>query len=178
VTSNVTLYAKWTPLYALRDIGPAGGLIFYVKEGGYSEGWMYLEAALSDQHYMGDYTVEWGCRGTLIPGADGILVGTGKQNTIDIEAGCTTAGTAADICANLILGGESDWFLPSRYELDLMYINLHTAAGGAVGYFADYPYWSSSELDDDLAWFQYFHDGDQGYRLKDNDFRVRAVRAF
>jgi hypothetical protein len=31
--------------YALRDTGPAGGLIFYVKEGGYSDGWMYLEAA-------------------------------------------------------------------------------------------------------------------------------------
>jgi len=47
--SDVTLFAKWTPLYALRDTGPAGGWIFYVKEGGYSDGWMYLEAASSDQ---------------------------------------------------------------------------------------------------------------------------------
>ena len=41
--SNVTLYAQWTP-YVLRDIGPAGGYIFYDK-GYYSSGWRYFEAA-------------------------------------------------------------------------------------------------------------------------------------
>jgi len=108
VTSNVTLFAKWTPDYALRDTGPAGGLIFYDK-GSYSGGWRYLEAAPSDQHYMGDYTVGWGCYGTLITGADGIAVGTGEQNTIDIENGCATAGTAADICANLGFADYTYW---------------------------------------------------------------------
>jgi hypothetical protein len=53
-------------------------------------------------------TAQWGCFGTAISGADGTALGTGKQNTIDIEAGCSTAGTAADICANLILGGYDD----------------------------------------------------------------------
>ncbi|MEW5816632.1 MAG: InlB B-repeat-containing protein, partial [Spirochaetota bacterium] len=43
--ANVTLYAKWTTTYALRDTGPAGGLIFYDK-GSYSgsPSWRYLEA--------------------------------------------------------------------------------------------------------------------------------------
>ncbi len=171
VTTNVTLYAQWTPLYALRDTGPAGGLIFYVKEGGYSDGWMYLEAAPSDQ----STGAEWGCYGTLIPGADGTAVGTGKQNTIDIEAGCATAGTAADICANLSLGGYSDWFLPSKDELNLMYVNLKDSG---VGGFADYGYWSSSEDDADLAWEQYFLSGPQSSFSKSNYDRVRAVRAF
>ncbi|MCJ7656815.1 MAG: InlB B-repeat-containing protein, partial [Candidatus Atribacteria bacterium] len=116
--SNVMLYAQWTP-YVLRDIGPAGGYIFYDK-GYYSYGWRYLEAAPSDQ----SASTEWGCYGVLIPGADGTAVGTGVQNTIDIEAGCATVGTAADICANLGLSGYSDWFLPSKDELNLMYTNL------------------------------------------------------
>jgi uncharacterized repeat protein (TIGR02543 family) len=192
--SNVILYAQWTP-YVLRDIGPAGGYIFYDK-GSYSkagftivkaagngtvpitptyDGWRYLEAAPSDQHYMGDYTVGWGCDGTLIPGADGTAVGAGEQNTIDIEAGCTTPGTAADICANLSLGGYSDWFLPSRDELNLVYENLK--AQGVDG-FADNYYWSSSEYVATHAWYQLFGNGDQGNFYKESTYRVRAVRAF
>lgn len=168
VTSDVPLYAKWTPLYALRDTGPAGGLIFYVKEGGYSDGWMYLEAAPSDQ----GTAVFWGCSGTAIGTKTG--VGEGEQNTIDIENGCITPGTAADICANLILG---DWFLPSKAELDLMYDNLHNI-DTPVGGFADSYYWSSSEYDAGYAWSQFFYNGAQYSINKDNYRRVRAVRAF
>jgi len=169
--SDVTLFAKWTPLYALRDTGPAGGLIFYVKEGGYSGGWMYLEAAPSDQ----SASAEWGCYETSISGADGTAVGTGEQNTIDIEAGCVAAGTAADICANLSLGGYDDWFLPSKDELNQMYVNLHLQG---VGGFAIGAYWSSSEYSASSAWFQSFNAGDQFNGSKDTPIHVRAVRAF
>ena len=167
--SPVTLYAQWAH-YVLRDTGPAGGYIFYCK-GGYSHGWRYLEAAPSDQSAI----APWGCYGTLIPGADGTAVGTGEQNTIDIEAGCTTPGTAADICANLDLGGYSDWFLPSKDELNLMYENLKVFG---VGGFAVYYYWSSSEYLASIAWLQYFGNGHQYYNAKDDTYRVRAVRAF
>jgi hypothetical protein len=102
-------------------------------------------------------------------------VGTGEQNTIDIETGCTIPGTAADICANLNLGGYTDWFLPSKDELYLMYANLKVFG---VGGFADYGYWSSSEFDGDDAWVQYFFNGAQLYDSKDYMYRVRAVRAF
>jgi len=59
--SHVTLYAQWFA-YDLRDIGPAGGYIFYVKSG-YSNGWRYLEAASSDQStgikwHNGSYVVQ------------------------------------------------------------------------------------------------------------------------
>ena len=172
VTANVTLYAKWTPLYALRDTGPAGGWIFYVKEGGYSDGWMYLEAAPSDQ----TTGAPWGCKGTKVF-ADGTAVGTGKQNTIDIETGCITLNTAADICTNLWYGlTYSDWFLPSKDELNLMYENLKVHEVG--GFFDDY-YWSSSEdWTGDAAWDQSFGSGHQIYAFKDYTLRVRAVRAF
>jgi len=168
-TSNVTLYAQWTP-YALRDTGPAGGYIFYDK-GIYSSGWRYLAAAPSDQ----STSPTWGCYGTSISGADGTAVGTGEQNTIDIEAGCATAGTAADICANLSLGGYDDWFLPSKDELNLMYNNLKVFG---VGGFFDYIYWGSSEYLAISAWSQYFLNGSQGSSSKISTYQVRAIRAF
>ena len=174
--SNVTLYAQWAP-YVLRDTGPAGGYIFYDK-GSYSNGWRYLEAAPSDQDYLGDYTVEWGCCGAFILGADGLAVGTGEQNTIEIEAGCATVGTAADICANLSLGGYDDWFLPSKDELNLMYLNLKVHEVGGFGSAINASYWSSYEYDAFHAWFQGFYVGNQGFSAKDGVVRVRAVRAF
>ena len=187
--SSVILYAQWTP-YVLRGIGPAGGYIFYDKGNYYKadfrivkaapdpvpitptySDWRYLEAAPSDQ----STSAEWGCYEVSISGADGTAVGTGEQNTIDIETGCTISGTAADICANLSLGGYSDWFLPSKDELNLMYVNLKLYA---LGGFADGYYWSSSEFDAYYAWFQFFYSGFQLYSSKFNTFRVRAVRAF
>ena len=177
-TADVILYAKWTPpaTYSLRDIGPAGGFVFYDK-GSYSgsPSWRYLEAAPSDQ----STGTEWGCWGVLISGADGTAVGTGEQNTIDIEAGCATSGIAADICANYSIENSGvtydDWFLPSKDELDLMYTNLKDAG---VGGFTVYVYWSSSEYDAFRAWFQYFNNGLQSNLYKDDTYRVRAVRAF
>jgi uncharacterized repeat protein (TIGR02543 family) len=188
--SNIILYAHWTP-YVLRDIGPAGGYIFYDKGNYYKadftivkaapdpvpitptySDWRYLEAA--PPSYQSTST-EWGCDMKSISGADGTAVGTGEQNTIDIETGCTIPGTAADICANLNLGGYTDWFLPSKDELYLMYANLKVFG---VGGFADYGYWSSSEFDGDDAWVQYFFNGAQLYDSKDYMYRVRAVRAF
>jgi hypothetical protein len=102
-------------------------------------------------------------------------VGTGEQNTIDIEVGCTTPSTAADLCANLSLGGYSDWFLPSKDELNLMYIKLKFSG---VGGFADGTYWSSSESSVNGAGGQYFVNGSQANYTKNSSLRVRAVRAF
>jgi hypothetical protein len=156
--------------YTVGDTGPAGGLIFYDK-GSYSDGWRYLEAAPSDQ----SLSAPWGCYEVSISGADGTAVGTGEQNTFDIEAGCTTAGIAADICANLSLGGYGDWFLPSKDELNLMYTNLKVAG---VGGFSDSFFWSSSEGSAYDAWSQYFEAGGQYLSYKGSTLRVRAVRAF
>jgi len=168
--------SEWTKQYAVLDTGPAGGLIFYDDEAdGVDDipNVRYLEAAPYDQ----STGALWGCSGTEISGADGIALGTGEQNTIDIEARCSTADTAADICANLVLGGYDDWFLPSRDELNPMYTNLHNISV-PVGDFADDYYWSSSEDDSIRAWFRHFGTGSLYDQLKTILCHVRAVRAF
>ena len=152
------------------DIGDShqGGIIFYLDANGGG-----LIAAPTDQ----SSSAEWGCYGTGT-GADGTAIGTGNQNTIDIEAGCTTSGTAADICANLTLGGYSDWFLPSKNELNLMWKNLGypNNLGGFVGYSR---YWSSTEVINNYAWTQInYSNGYQNYFTKSALLSVRAVRAF
>jgi len=165
-----------------------GGIVFYILQPGdigYIAGQVKgLIAAPTDQASG----VEWGCYGTLISGADGTAIGTGNQNTIDIEAGCITPGIAADICANYTDGTYSDWFLPSKDELNLMWTNLADSDGDGVnngvtdpnnlGGFATGGYWSSTENDNGSAWVQYFDNGDQFNNYKTNYFNVRAVRAF
>ena len=154
-----------------------GGIVFYLDGNGGG-----LIAAPSDQSYR----AKWGCNGTTI--GTGTAVGTGNQNTIDIEAGDTIVGTAADICANLTLGGYSDWFLPSKDELNLIWTNLADSDGDGsnngpsdpnnLGGFANYIYWSSTNYVQDGAWVQSFINGYQHLNLKDVNDYVRAVRAF
>jgi len=168
---NVTATAELKPV--IGDFYK-GGVVFYIDETEIHG----LVCAVSDQ----SSDAAWGCEGTGITGADGTTIGTGEQNTIDIEAECTDAGTAADICANLSLNGFNDWFLPSKDELNEIYLNkatINTAAtanGGAV--FADDVYWASSEGTDTGAWSNLFTVGGQYGNPKTTLNCVRAVRAF
>ena len=152
-----------------------GGIIAYIYQPGdpgYVEGEINgLIAAPSDQ----STGAEWGCYGTTITGADGQAIGTGAQNTIDIENGCTTEGTPADICANLVLGGYDDWYLPSRNELYKLYTNLKFQN---LGNFANADYWSSSEYGANYAHGVAFSHGGQYYYYKNIGYFVRAVRSF
>ena len=123
---------------------------------------------------------QWGCYGTGISGADGTAIGIGAQNTIDIMNGCSTAGIAARLCGDLVLGGYSDWYLPSRYELNMLYLNMAAIGGFVISASANY--WSSSEFSNNEVWIQDFGTGlGNGYQAsgsKANYRNVRAVRAF
>ncbi|MCX6224177.1 MAG: hypothetical protein NTV01_05425, partial [Bacteroidia bacterium] len=72
-------------------------------------------------------------------------------------------------------GGYSDWYLPSRHELDKLELNKM-----AIGGFADSFYWSSSEFSASMA-----ERVDFGYHIppialatKNISYPVRAIRAF
>ena len=164
---------------AVGDTGPGGGIIFY-KDLTRAVGSQYFEAACagwSDGTCGGsdltDPTAQWGCFGTLIAGADGTNIGTGEKNTTDIVTGCPTVGIAARRAKNLVLGGQSDWFLPSKNELNQMYIR-RTAIGG----FSPDFYWSSSEFSDSSPWGQHFSFNEQYDQNKVITYYVRPVRAF
>jgi hypothetical protein len=140
----------------------AGGIIFYLDELG-EHG---LVCAATDQ---GNYT--WGCQGTNI--ITSTAIGTGASNTAAIVALCATSNTAAKICDNLVLEGYSDWFLPSKDELNLMLINLNkNGIGNLVNY-----YWSSSEYDSNNAWY-YYPGCCIDVSSKTYNRMVRAVRSF
>ena len=66
-----------------------------------------------------------------------------------------------------------DWFLPSKDELNLLYLERDV-----VGGFAKFSYYSSSQDNNISAWYHNFIDGIQGKVLKNIKRRVRAVRAF
>jgi hypothetical protein len=152
--------------YGIGDTGPAGGIVFYITGGGLHG----LEAAPADQ----SSGAAWGCVGTTIPGAGGVAVDTGAQNTADILAGCSESGIAARVADNYSLNGYDDWFLPSKDELNLLYQQK-----AVVGGFADDGYWSSTQSISIAAWGQYFGDGDGQFTYyKADAYRVRAVRAF
>jgi len=156
--------------YKIGDKGPAGGWVFYDK-GNSKGGWRYLEAAPEDQ----STPAEWGCYEKSIPGAKGTAIGTGKSNTEAIVKSCGEAKIAAKLCTAYRGGGKSDWFLPSKDELDLICKNLNLKG---VGGFAASNYWSSSEFNGDDAWSQGFYTGYQYGHVKYGTGRVRAVRAF
>ena len=123
----------------------------------------------------------------------GTVIGTGKKNTQLLVKAMgnnavilgfkTTKEYAAKLCDDLECRYKgkiySDWFLPSRDELNLMYINLKS---DGLGDFEDSPYWSSSEYNAYVrsAWDQRFQDGGQVgyYGYRERYFHVRPIRAF
>ena len=147
-----------------------GGVVFYLDGNGGG-----LIAAPSDQS-----SAAWGCYGQSIGGTSSAL-GTGAANTTAIVSGCSETAIAARICADLTLGGYSDWFFPSKDELNLMYENIGPGDElglGDIGNFGSNVYWSSTQVDSSRAWKQGFTAGFQAFGNKGVSNNVRAVRAF
>lgn len=120
-------------------------------------------------------------QGTSVPGGTGTAIGSGSANTDKIIAQ-NGAGTtyAAGLARAYTGGGYSDWYLPSKDELNKLYAMKQLGFGGFgdVGY-----YWSSSESGvspSNQVWFQDFSNGSQWGNNWDKGYTVtvRAVRAF
>ena len=72
-------------------------------------------------------------------------------------------------------GGFNDWRLPSRDELNMIYQNLRRRNLAGLG---NDSFWSSSQSNNDSAWFQNFSNCSQLVINKVNTYSVRAIRAF
>jgi hypothetical protein len=172
--------------YKIGDTGPAGGIVFYDK-GNTTGGWRYLEAAPASTEGT---NLTWAVNDGK-PGGTKDGIGAGKQNTqaiVDYSLRTGENMPAARYCDRLNYGGYDDWFLPSKLELGLMFLNLKDAG---IGGFNGEWYWSSSESSNygSPVWVQRFSDGFQaaehfspsgsrGSGRRNNAYSVRAVRAF
>ncbi len=148
-----------------------GGVIAYLLQPGDKGYDSFVQhgliAAVSDQ-----------CTGVLWYGscnntyATGIAVGTGRSNTMAIITNQGAGTYAATIASAYTGGGYTDWYLPSKEELNKLHINRV-----AIGGFANADYWSSSRYPT-YAWSQCFSSGKPNNVKKDNTAYVRAVRSF
>lgn len=160
-------------IYKVGDRGPAGGTIFFDK-GNDSDGWRFLEVAPKDA-IEGGATWSNGANVNVITSTG---VGAGKANTAAIIAAQGNGAYAAKLCADAREGGVTDWFLPSKDELDLVYKAVGKTGAFQFAPYAKKDYWTSSHMNASLSHIQAFGDGTQTYQARMNKLRVRAIRAF
>ena len=153
--------------YPGQQVG--GGTVFYVNSSG-SHG---LIVAPVDFGYY-----QWGCDTTLIgPSAQHTDLMTGDLNTTAIVNFCPAISDAAQVCDTLTAGGFTDWYLPSRDELDSLVV--HQSLFGGLS--SQDWYWSSTEHDktganlmiNDPFWFTY-----EIWTNKMAQLLVRCIRKF
>jgi hypothetical protein len=142
------------------------GIIFYVEPSG-NNGLMCAASDLTPRSF--------GCG---LPIATSTAVGTGLANTNAVLNTCNNLNIyncAAAECKYATINGYSDWYLPSRDELSLMYSNLKV---NNIGGFGCNDYWSSSQYNNDLIWSVFFCGGAQFYDHSYQVYSVRPVRRF
>ncbi len=133
-----------------------------------------LIAATEDQGsgvrwYNGSYTTT---------GATGTIIGTGlsNTNTIITSQGPTSTNYAAGLARAYTGGGFTDWYLPSINELGKLYLN-RVLIGGFIST-SNTNYWSSTEESAFFSFYYDFSNVNSSYSVKNDIYRVRAIRSF
>lgn len=146
-----------------------GGVVFHVDP----DGMHGLIAAPVNQSTFSQWWDSVNHGPAMSTGATGTAVGTGAANTTAIVTALGAGNYAAKLCADLDLDGFSDWYLPSKDELNLMYVNRD-----AIGNLNEAGYWSSSEEVGTIVWIQNLGSGDVSTTESTMNNAVRAIRAF
>jgi hypothetical protein len=171
------------------DTGPGGGTVVYTSGTGSTT---YMEVSPQNWYASTEAAFRWCYPQTnTLAGASGTAVGTGRSNTTAMRTLCTSNGAAYWVNyknTNGGIGGKTDWFIPSKAELNYVCLyarQLSESAGTCTGGtrragFVNASYWSSSEYDHDRAWYQNFSNGGQAFAdgLKGTSVYVRPVRFF
>ena len=170
-----------------------GGVVFYIApvptdlngDGNINYG------LVCDINDLTSSNIKW-ANTSVATGATDTSIGKGSYNTdlIINSQGATQTGYAAVLAKSYNGGGYTDWFLPSRNELDEVWKNRSiidsTANANNGSSFDSSWYWSSTEDSSNPAawsWYQLFMisnwaDGAQNFTVKYNLVKARAIRAF
>jgi Protein of unknown function (DUF1566) len=108
--------------------------------------------------------------------ATATALGTGNANTDLIVSKMGAGSYAAAFCSSETIYGYSDWYLPSKDELNKLYLVKDKIPGyfQTGGY-----YWSSSESGNSTVWIQSFDTGAQStYDKNGSGFYTQAIRSF
>ena len=144
-----------------------GGYIFYLDESG-DHGFI-----AAPQDLEGTY--EWGCYGEPFSGANGWDLGDGLQNTLEIVARCPSVPIAASVALSYEEGGFTDWYLPSKIELEEM---SSISSNGSFDLSGNYFYWSSTEGGANVSWSHEFV-GNIPFNIPNSSLqKVRPIRSF
>jgi len=134
--------------------GPRGGIIFY--DAGSQQWWgRFLEAerrATRARSIWGSTDSIYGVAGNVAAQRQSMAIGMGRVNTAVMRA-------SGSPLATLHTSEGSDWYIPSKDELDTLY-NFRTANPRTFLY-RSVPFWTSTESEDSFAWYQLFQDGTQ-----------------
>jgi len=150
-----------------------GGIIFYLDASG-KHGLICAQEDQSKGIIWGDVNVDAYAYGS------GIGCGAGNARAMNRWL-ISGSKNAARVCYNTPISGFNDWYLPSDFELQLMYQNIGQgdALGlGNIGLFGANRYWSSSEHSSSVAWYTDFNSGAHDGDTKSKSYAVRAVRVF
>jgi hypothetical protein len=166
LTSDASGRAAWQGLAIGDSYG--GGKIFWLDASG-KHG---LIAAEADQ----SAAIQWWSNTTQLTGANLSAVYAGKADTVIISTTLGAGSYAAKLCNDYAVTVNNeyydDWYLPSKWELDLL-----CAQKALVGGFASNFYWSSTEYDTGSARLMDFSGCGSGINAKVISFYVRCVRA-
>lgn len=141
-----------------------GGTVFYL----YDNGLHGLIAAHEDQSTSAKWSIGTG-PGSTLAYRNGIGA---SGNTISMISATGISSPAALSCVKYNGGDFGDWYLPSKYELNIMYQNKNFIDNLSMWY------WSSTESGSNEAWVQNLKTGGQFSTPKANAYHVRAIRIF
>lgn len=145
-----------------------GGIIFYIDPSG--------QHGLIAAQFDAEKKLEWYPGSKIIAGAYSTGIFKGKDNTQKIVDKLGEGTYAAQYCAILDHDGYSDWYLPSKDELDLLY---QAYKNDVIPGFAHAYYWSSTEISNKDVYYKSFWDGQSYVDIKGNHpNKVRAIRSF